>query len=151
MPNDLANEILYLTEKQLLDFITYDIHGMREIISGLRLGMVKRSIRDDFRTAEEALKDLERYQYISFLERKTLEYYAAARTFRFTNVSDQTALMCIDNHYLYMLEYELGTTPITGPLYSAIINEIARTNYRILHYPDVIVNPYHAFNFIRKL
>lgn len=147
---DLANEILDFTEKQVLDYITYDIHGMREIISGLRLGMVKRSIRDDFRTAEEALKDLERYRYISFLERKTLEYYAAARSFRFTNVSDQTALMCIDNHYLYMLEIELAAAP-AGPLCSALTNEIARTNYRILHYPDVIVNPYHAFNFIRKL
>ena len=142
---DLVNEILDFTEKQILDYITYDIHGMREIISGLRLGMVKRSVRDDFRTAEEALKDLERYRYISFLERKTLEYYATARAYGFTNVSDQTALMCIDNHYLYMLEYELGTTSITGPLYSAIVNEINRTNHKIISYPYTLISPYDPF------
>lgn len=147
---DLVNEILDFTEKQVLDYITYDIHGMREIISGLRLGMVKRSIRDDFRTAEEALKDLERYRYISFLERKTVEYYAAARAYGYTDASDKTALMCIDNHYLYILESELAAAQ-AGPLCSALTNEIARVNYRILEYPYVILNPYHAFNFRRKL
>ena len=108
---------------QMLDFIEYEIHGIREIISGLRLGMVKRSIEDNFRTAEEALKDLERYRYISFLERKTLDYYRSARAYGYTNSSDKTALMCIDNHYIFVLDFELAATP-AGPLYAAINNEI---------------------------
>lgn len=123
-----------------LDFIenefVYEIHGIREIISGLRLGMVKRSIEDNFSTAEEALKDLERYRYISFLKRQTIAACSAARVYGYTNVSDATALMCIDIHYLDMLEYELGKTDF-GPLYSAIIKEINRVNYRIISYSYV--------------
>lgn len=114
---------------QMLDFIEYEIHGIRGIISGLRLGMVKRSIEDNFRTAEEALKDLERYRYISFLERKTLDYYRSARAYGFTDASDKTARMCIDNHYICVLE--LAATP-AGPLYAAINNEINRVNRKIL-------------------
>lgn len=131
-------------KQQLLDFMTYDIHGIREIISGLRLGMVKRSIRDDFRTAEEALKDLERYRYISFLERKTLEYYWSARVLGLTNSSDSTALMCIDIHYEDTLRYELGKTDF-GPLYSAIAKEINTVNHKILSYPYNLTSPYDPF------
>ena len=133
---------------QMLDFIEYEIHGMREIISGLRLGMVKRSIRDDFRTAEEALKDLERYRYIAFLQRKTLEYYTATRAYGFANVSAKTALMCIDNHYIHMLEIELGNTP-KGPLHSAITKEINMVNRKILLYQYTLVSPHdHPFKAI---
>ena len=132
-----------------LDFIenefVYEIHGIREIISGLRLGMVKRSIEDNFSTAEEALKDLERYRYISFLKRQTIAACSAARVYGYTNVSDTTALMCIDIHYLDMLEYELGKTDF-GPLYSAIIKEINRTNHRILEYPCTLLNPFDSLN-----
>lgn len=125
-----------------LDFIendfVYVIHGIRDIIAGLRLGMVKRSIEDNFRTAEEALKDIERYRYIAFLERKTLTAYRGARAYGYTNVSDETALMCIDIHYEDMLRYELGKTDF-GPLYSAIVNEMNRISYRIIAYPYVSV------------
>lgn len=128
-----------------LDFIeddlVYVIHGMRDIISGLRLGMIKRDVQTD----EEKQKDVERNLYISFLKRKTLAAYNEARAYGYTNVSDETALMCIDIHYVDMLEYELGKTDF-GPLYSAIIKEINRVNYRILEYPCTLLNPFDSLN-----
>lgn len=132
-----------------LDFIeddfVYKIHGTRDIISGLRLGMVKRSIEDNFRTAEEALKDIERYRYISFLERKTLDYYRPARAYGYTNVSDETALMRMDLHYVDTLYFELSATP-AGPLYAAINNEINKMHRKILSYPFTLISPYDPLN-----
>ena len=131
-----------------LDFIenefVYEIHGIRDIIAGLRLGMLKRSIENDVKTDEEALKDLERYRYISFLKRQTIAACSAARVYGYTNVSDEAALMCIDIHYVDTLEYELGKTDF-GPLYSAIIKEINRVNHRIVSYPFTLISPYDHF------
>ena len=132
-----------------LDFIeddfVYEILGIRDIISGLRLGMLKRSIENDVKTDEEKRKDVARYRYISFLKRKTLATYRAARAYGYTNVSDATALMCIDIHYEDMLRFELGKTDF-GPLYYAISKEINRVNYRILEYPCTLLNPFDSLN-----
>lgn len=132
-----------------LDFIedefVYEIHGIRDIIAGLRLGMLKRSIENDVKTDEEKRKDVGRYLYISFLKRKTLAAYSAARACGYTNVSDETALMCIDIHYEDILKYELGKTDF-GPLYSAISKEMNRVNYRILEYPYTLLNPFDSLN-----
>ena len=121
-----------------LDFIenefVYEILGIRDIIAGLRLGMLKRSIENDVKTDEEKRKDVGRYLYISFLKRKTLAAYSAARACGYTDVSDEIALMCIDIHYEDMLRHELGKTDF-GPLYSAIVNEMNRISYRIIAYP----------------
>lgn len=132
-----------------LDFIenefVYEIHGIRDIIAGLRLGMLKRSVENDVQTHEEKLKDVNRYLYISFLKRQTIAACSAARVYGYTNVSDETALMCIDIHYEDMLRYELGKTDF-GPLYSAIVKEIDRTNHRILGYPCTLLNPFDSLN-----
>lgn len=132
-----------------LDFIenefVYEIHGIRDIIAGLRLGMLKRSVENDVQTHEEKLKDVNRYLYISFLKRQTIAACSAAKACGYTNVSDETALMCIDIHYEDMLRYELGKTDF-GPLYHAIVNEMNRVNHRILRYPYTLLNPYDSLN-----
>lgn len=129
-----------------LDVIEYEIHGIHDIVCGLRLGMVKRSVANTFKTEEEEQKDRERYRYISFLKQKMLaNYRAAAVYYGYTGVSDEAALMCMDRQYANMLEKELENTP-KGPLYSAIAFEITRTNHRILTYPFVLLKPYNYYH-----
>lgn len=129
-----------------MDVIEYEIHGIHDIICNLKLGMIKRSVANEFNSAEEEQKDRERYQYISFLKRKMLANYRAARVYYgYTGVTDEAAFMCIDRQYANMLEKELENTP-NGPLYSAIAHEITRTNHRILTYPFVLLKPYNYYH-----
>ena len=132
-----------------LDFIenefVYEMHGIRDIIAGLRLGMIKRSVENDVQTHEEKLKDVNRYLYISFLKRQTIAACSAARVYGYTDVSGEIALMCIDIHYEDMLRHELEKTDF-GPLYSAIVNEIDRITHRIIAYPYTLLNPFDSLN-----
>lgn len=120
------------------DGIMHEIKGIFEIISGLRLGMVKRSVQDAFMTPENAMKDVDRHHYIDFLMRKTFDLYRIARGYGFTTVFKETALMRIDKHYVDMLERELKNTP-RGFLYYAILKEIHRVDRRISLYPYAIL------------
>lgn len=126
--------------------IEYEIHGIHDVICNLKLGMLKRSAGIYLKNPEEEQKDRERYQYISFLKRKMLANYRAARVYYgYTGVTDAAAFMCMDRQYANMLEKELENTP-KGPLYSAIAFEITRTNCRIMSYPSVVLEPYSYYH-----
>lgn len=109
-----------------LDDIMYEIKGICELINGLRLGMVKRSVKDDFTTVEDAMKDVDRHHYIDFLKRKILDLYKSAKDYGDVTVYDETALMRIDKDYVNTLRRELEITP-KGSLHSAILRELMRT------------------------
>lgn len=110
-----------------MDAIEYEIHGIHDIICNLKLSMLKRSAGSYLKTPEEEQKDRERYRYISFLKRKMLANYRAARVYYgYTGVTDAAAFRRIDKDYVNILRRELEFTP-KGPLHSAIFRELMKT------------------------